>query len=84
VGPRAALEGCEKSCPTGFRSPDLPVRSESLYFRAAVIATVHLGVICAPGANLTTRRIMVTFTMWVRSSRGYELPTKLHQTKLRS
>jgi hypothetical protein len=31
VGPGAGLDGCEKSRPTGFRSPDLPARSESLY-----------------------------------------------------
>jgi len=58
VGPKAALEGCGKSRPTGIRSPDLPVRSESLYFRAAVITTVPLSVNYAPGENLTTRRIV--------------------------
>ena len=31
VGPRAGLDGCEKSRPTGIRSPDRPARSESLY-----------------------------------------------------
>jgi hypothetical protein len=57
VGPRAALEGCGKSRPTGIRSPELPVRSESLYFRAHVITTVPLSVNYAPGVNLTTHRI---------------------------
>jgi hypothetical protein len=31
VGPRAGLDGCEKSRPTGIRSPDSSARSESLY-----------------------------------------------------
>jgi hypothetical protein len=31
VGPRACLDGCRKSRPTGIRSPDRPARSESLY-----------------------------------------------------
>jgi hypothetical protein len=31
VGPRAGLDGCGKSRPTGIRSPDHPARSESLY-----------------------------------------------------
>jgi hypothetical protein len=31
VGPGAGLGRCGKSRPTGIRSPDLPVRSESLY-----------------------------------------------------
>jgi hypothetical protein len=31
VGPRAGLDRCGKSRPTGIRSPDLPARSESLY-----------------------------------------------------
>ena len=32
VGPRAGLDGCEKSRPpTGIRSPDRPARSQSLY-----------------------------------------------------
>jgi hypothetical protein len=31
VGPRAGLDRCGKSRPTGIRSPDLPTRSESLY-----------------------------------------------------
>jgi hypothetical protein len=31
VGPRAGLDGCEKSRPTGIRSPDRPASSESPY-----------------------------------------------------
>jgi hypothetical protein len=31
VGPRAGLDGCVKSRPTGIRSPDRPARSKSLY-----------------------------------------------------
>ena len=31
VGPRAGLDGCGKSAPTGIWSPDHPIRSESLY-----------------------------------------------------
>jgi hypothetical protein len=31
VGPRAGLDVCEKSHPTGIRSPDRPARSHSLY-----------------------------------------------------
>ena len=31
MGPRAGLEGCGKSHPTGIRSQDRPARSESLY-----------------------------------------------------
>ena len=31
MGPRAGLDGCGKSRPTGIRSPDRPARSESLY-----------------------------------------------------
>jgi hypothetical protein len=31
VGPRAGLDVCEKSLPTGIRSPDHPARSQSLY-----------------------------------------------------
>ena len=31
VGPRAGLDGCGKSRPTGIRSPDRPARIESLY-----------------------------------------------------
>ena len=32
MGPRAGLDGCEKSRPpTGIRSPDRPALSESLY-----------------------------------------------------
>ena len=80
----AALEGCGKSRPNGIRSPDLPVRNESLYFRAAVVTTVPLSVNYAPGANLTIPKIVVKFTMWVRFSCDNDLPTKLHQTKLRS
>jgi len=30
VGPRAVLDRCRKSCPTGIRSPDRPARSQSL------------------------------------------------------
>ena len=31
MGPRAGLDRCGKSRPTGIRSPDSPARSESLY-----------------------------------------------------
>jgi len=31
VGPRAGLDECGKSRPTGIRSPDRPSRGESLY-----------------------------------------------------
>ena len=31
VGPRAGLDTCGKSRPTGIRSPDRPARSQSLY-----------------------------------------------------
>jgi len=31
VGPRADLDGCGKSLPTGIRSPDRPARIKSLY-----------------------------------------------------
>jgi hypothetical protein len=31
VGPRTGLDVCEKSCPTGIRSPDRPACSLSLY-----------------------------------------------------
>jgi hypothetical protein len=31
VGPRAGLNRCGKSRPTGIRSPDRPARSQSLY-----------------------------------------------------
>jgi hypothetical protein len=31
VGPRAGLDRCGKSRPTGIRSPDRPDRSQSLY-----------------------------------------------------
>ena len=31
VGPKAGLDGCGKSRPTGIRSPDRPAYSESLY-----------------------------------------------------
>jgi hypothetical protein len=31
VGPRVGLDRCEKSRPTGIRSPDRPARSQSLY-----------------------------------------------------
>jgi hypothetical protein len=31
VGPGAGLDTCEKSLPTGIRSPDLPARNESVY-----------------------------------------------------
>jgi hypothetical protein len=31
VGPRIGLDGCEKSRPTGIRSPNRPANSESLY-----------------------------------------------------
>jgi hypothetical protein len=31
VGPRSCLDRCRKSRPTGIRSPDSPVRSQSLY-----------------------------------------------------
>ena len=31
VGPRAGLDRCGKSRPTGFRSPDRPARRQSLY-----------------------------------------------------
>jgi hypothetical protein len=36
VGPRAGLDRCGKSHPTGIRSPDLPARSESLYRLGAI------------------------------------------------
>ena len=31
MGPRAGLDGCGKSRPTGIRSPDRPARSKSVY-----------------------------------------------------
>jgi hypothetical protein len=31
VGPRAGLDGCVKSRPTGIQSPDRPASSESLH-----------------------------------------------------
>jgi hypothetical protein len=31
VGPKAGLDGCRKSRPTGIRSPDRTARSQSLY-----------------------------------------------------
>jgi hypothetical protein len=31
VGPRAVLEGCRKSTPTGIQSPDRPALSDPLY-----------------------------------------------------
>jgi len=53
VGPRTGLDGCEKTRPTGFRTPDLPNRSESLYRLRypgplVNIYVVHLSIInCA-------------------------------------
>jgi hypothetical protein len=38
VGPRAAVDDCGKSRPTGIRSPDCPARNESLHR------------LCSPGA----------------------------------
>ena len=37
MGPRVGIDGCENIVPTGIRSPNLPVLSESLYLR------LHLG-----------------------------------------
>ena len=37
MGPRAGLEGCGNHAPTGIRSPDRPVRSESLYRLSYII-----------------------------------------------
>jgi hypothetical protein len=31
VDPRAGLDGCEKSCPTGIRSPECPTHDESMF-----------------------------------------------------
>ena len=38
--PRAGLDGCGKSPPTGIRSPDRPARSESLYRHNSLSRTI--------------------------------------------
>ena len=43
VGPRAGLDGCGKTAPTGIRSPDRPARNESLY-RLSYRCSQTLGV----------------------------------------
>ena len=46
VGPRAGLDRCEKSRPTGIRSPDRPARSQSLYrLRYRAHTTMQAGYI---------------------------------------
>ena len=42
VGPRARLDRCEKSRPTGNRSPDRPARSQSLYRLHYPVHIIHL------------------------------------------
>jgi hypothetical protein len=50
VGPRAGMDGCGKSRPTGIRSPDRPARSESLYrlsYRGTQIRTKFRKILIA-------------------------------------
>jgi hypothetical protein len=42
VGPRAGLDGCEKSRPNGIRSADSAARSESLHL--LMVAALTTGV----------------------------------------
>jgi hypothetical protein len=42
VGPGAGLDRCGKSRPTGIRSPDLPGRSESLYWLSCPGSSAYL------------------------------------------
>jgi hypothetical protein len=41
VGPRAGLDRCRKSYPTGIRSPDLPARSKSLLLCVCVCIYIY-------------------------------------------
>ena len=42
VGPRAGLDWCGKFTPTGFRSPDRPARSESLYLYIYIYIYIYI------------------------------------------
>ena len=52
VGPRASLDECEKSRPTGIRTPDRISRSESLY------RLNYRGPLCCDG-------YIVRFTLYI-------------------
>jgi hypothetical protein len=61
VGPRAGLDRCGKSRPTGIRSPDRPARSQSLY-RLSYPAHSLRYTYCFFAANMVNRkRLIVAF-----------------------
>ena len=70
-GPRAGLDRCGKSRPTGIRSPDLPARSQSLYrlrypthveyndrliFTASFTYGLHNDTLCTPPKKDVTQK----------------------------
>jgi hypothetical protein len=49
MGPIFVLDGCEKSCPTGIRSPERPARCESYKVKyICVTAGFRRGDMCVP------------------------------------
>ena len=53
MGPRASLDGCGKSHPTGIRASDRPTRSESLY-----------GLSYPGKLDLNLKKKLVKFYIW--------------------
>jgi hypothetical protein len=45
VGPKAGLDRCGKSRPTGIRSPDHPARNQSLYRLSYPAYYIHVGIL---------------------------------------
>jgi len=68
MGPRAFLEGCEKSRPQRDLIPDCPARSESLY-RLSYPGPLSIGLVAVKHNTLETGDIVIFFLFLVYVSK---------------
>ena len=84
VGPRAGLDGCEKSRPSGFRSPDLATTEASVFFFIVCTLLSSILTLSAWSPIIWTRKFTCLFLISVQlqaHSSSWRLTRKL-RTKI--
>jgi hypothetical protein len=62
-GPRASLERCRKSCPTGIWSPDHPACSESLFILISVFL-LYTFILTSDVESLQELLVLQNLNIW--------------------